>query len=66
MQDLLILATLIPTVFATKIVSERFGAGYGILVFIAGAAVAGVLAANLGIDIIADDCFDYGVRAKGC
>lgn len=65
-QDIFMLAMLIPTYFIVKATANNFGAGYGVLAFVGMAAVAGVLAGQMGIEVVGSDCYDYGVRAKGC
>lgn len=65
-QELYLIVTFFLTIFAVKIVSNRYGVGYGALTFFISVALVGVAAASFGIEIVGNDCFDYGVRAKGC
>lgn len=65
-DELLFLLFLVSAFFATKRTANRYGMWWGIAAFIGLAIVYGLTANALGIDLSVSDCFDYGVRAKGC
>ncbi len=61
--DLLLLVFIVISVFAAKLATDRWGLGAGVMAFVAIAALCGVAAAGLDIEL-GDGCYDYGPRVQ--